>query len=85
MKVNGNEECEDTNPPLVFETLFEGDAVYVRGHDVVCIIGSRKFRPGFCMDVYCIIMRSVIRGGTGVGPPLVCLTVHCGHGQRIDE
>ena len=52
------QECEDTSPPPGFETYSKGDITYVRGRGVVCIVGSRKSRPGFCMDMIGVIMRS---------------------------
>lgn len=81
-----------------FLTLFQSGVVHVRGHGVVCIVGSRKFTiyigctiyivcPGFCTDVKVTINEIYVRGGTGVGPPLVYLTVrgNVTVGTQIDE
>lgn len=88
LRVGGNKECEDTDPPLsFFKTFFESGVGYVRG--LWCCLhhlAAGSPCPGFCTDMKGAINEIHARGGTGVGPPLVYLAVH-GHasGTWINE
>ena len=86
-RVDGNEECEETNPPPVFLTLSEGDVVYIRGHGVcLASLAAGSPCPGFCTDGNVVIMRPNVRGGTGAGaPPTSCMFVTIWLGRQVDE
>ena len=76
LRVGGNEECEDADPPLSF--------VFFRKWRRLCSwpmvlsdhLAAGSPRPGFCTDVKGAINEINVRGGTGAGPPLVYLAVH---------
>ena len=70
LRVNGIQECEDTNPPLgFFKALSEGDVVYVRGHGFCLLsLAAGSSCPSFCTNVNAVIMRSLSEGEQGRAP-----------------
>ena len=87
LRVDGNEECEDADPPLVFfKTLSEDDVVCVRGHGI-CLVSLAAGSPAPAAARMCtsLLMRSMFEGEPGWAPlPCTSWFTAC-HGTKIDE
>ena len=79
LRVGGNEECEDADPPLCFfYKLFSKVASIMIVAYGGCLhhLAAGSPRPGFCTDMKGGINEIYVRGGTGAGPPLVYLATY---------